>query len=82
MTGAGDESHGMKVTELAEASGVAARTLHFYEEIGLLVPSGRTPAGAGRYTERDVERLHRILELRRQGHPVKRIPALLAAGGR
>ena len=80
MTGAADESHGMKVTELAEASGVAARTLHFYDEIGLLVPSARTPTGARRYTEADVARLHRILELRRLGHPVKKIPALLAAG--
>ena len=76
------DAEGLKVTELAEAAGVPARTIHFYGEIGLLVPSRRTRSGAGRYTAGDVERLHRILELRRLGHPVKKIPALLAEDGR
>ena len=80
MTVGGGGSHGLKVTELAQAAGVAARTLHFYDEIGLLVPSGRTPEGARRYTEADVARLRRIVELRESGHPVKKIPALLADG--
>lgn len=74
-------AEGLKLTELAEAAGVPARTLHFYEEIGLLIPSGRTESGARRYTGPDVERLHRIVELRRLGHPVKKIPALLAEDG-
>jgi hypothetical protein len=34
------------VGELASATGVTVRTLHHYDEIGLLAPSERTPAGA------------------------------------
>ena len=82
MTAAADGAREWKVTELAEAVGVPARTLHFYDEIGLLAPSGVTPSGARRYTGSDLERLRRIVELREQGHPVKRIPALLAEDGR
>jgi MerR family transcriptional regulator, thiopeptide resistance regulator len=67
-----------KVGELAAASGVAARTIHFYDEIGLLSPSGRTRSGERRYTEVDARRLHRIVVLRSEGHPVKQLRDLLA----
>src|SRR4051812_546344 len=56
-----------KVGELAEAAGLTVRTLHYYEEIGLLVASERSPAGHRLYTEADVERLYRICLLRRLG---------------
>lgn len=36
---------GRRVGELAAATGLTVRTLHYYEEIGLLVASGRTAAG-------------------------------------
>ena len=69
---------GWKVAELAAATGVLPRTIHFYDEIGLLVPSLVTPAGARRYTEVDARRLRRIVALRDLGHPVKKLPGLLA----
>src|SRR5205807_680092 len=53
-------SAGRKVGELATATGLTIRTLHYYEEIGLLVASGRTEAGHRLYSDADVERLYRI----------------------
>jgi len=53
------------VGELAEASGVTVRTLHYYEQIGLLVPSGRSAAGHRLYDAADAERLYQICRLRR-----------------
>lgn len=79
MTAEGNER--WKVGELAAATGVAARTLHYYDEIGLLVPSERTQAGHRVYTEADVCRLYRIVVLRRLGHPLGKISSLLGDGG-
>jgi hypothetical protein len=50
-----------EVGAVARLSGVTVRTLHHYDQIGLLRPSDRTPAGYRRYDERDLERLQRIL---------------------
>ena len=56
-----------RVGQLAKATGLTVRTLHYYEEIGLLVPSERSEAGHRLYTAGDVERLYRICLLRRVG---------------
>lgn len=61
------EVSGRKVGELAAAAGLTVRTLHYYEEIGLLVPSARTASGHRLYSDADVERLYRISFLRRVG---------------
>jgi MerR family transcriptional regulator, repressor of the yfmOP operon len=47
----------------AAACGVSDRALRYYEEIGLLNPSGRTPGGLRRYSEADLDRVGRIREL-------------------
>src|SRR5215203_936261 len=52
-----------KVGELARQAGVSVRTLHHYEDIGLLVPGERTDSGHRLYDAHDVERLARILAL-------------------
>ncbi|MCA1681049.1 MAG: MerR family transcriptional regulator, partial [Actinobacteria bacterium] len=70
-----------KVGELAAATGVPARTLHFFDEIGLLVPSERTQSGPRLYTDDDVRRLYRIVVLRRLGHPLRRTSVLLGEAG-
>ena len=57
----------MKVGALAKRAGVTVRTLHHYDDIGLLSPSRRTPAGHRLYGEDDVERLMRIASLRHLG---------------
>lgn len=56
-----------KVGALAEASGLTVRTLHYCEEIGLLVPSQRSAAGHRLHVRDDVERLYRVRVLRRLG---------------
>ena len=47
-----------KIGELAAATGLTVRTLHYYEEIGLLPPPARTAAGHRVYGDRHVERLN------------------------
>ena len=64
---------GRRVGELAAATGLTVRTLHYYDEIGLLVSSGRTEAGHRLYDDADVERLYRISLLRRLGLPLGEI---------
>lgn len=53
----------LRIGEAAARVGVSRRTLRYYEELGLLTPSERTPGGARRYTEDDVARLAHIREL-------------------
>lgn len=62
-----------KVGELAAATGLTVRTLHHYEEIGLLVASERTEAGHRVFDDADVERLYHICLLRRLGLPLGEI---------
>ncbi len=56
-----------KVGELAGRTGLSVRALHHYEEIGLLVPSGRTRAGHRLYAGAEVLRLQQITSLRALG---------------
>ncbi|MFL6194352.1 MAG: MerR family transcriptional regulator [Thermoanaerobaculia bacterium] len=56
-----------KVGELAKRTGVSVRTLHHYDEIGLLTPSHRSGSGYRLYTGADVARLQQILSLRALG---------------
>lgn len=56
-----------KVGELAKRSGLTVRTLHHYDEIGLLRPALRTRSGHRQYGEEDVARLQRIVSLRQLG---------------
>ncbi len=56
-----------KVGALARQTGLTVRTLHHYDEIGLLAPSLRTGAGHRLYTADDLGRLLQILSLRQLG---------------
>jgi DNA-binding transcriptional MerR regulator len=56
-----------KVGALARQTGLTVRTLHHYDEIGLLSPSRRTAAGHRLYTADDLARLLQILSLRQLG---------------
>jgi len=55
------------VKQVAELSGVSVRALHHYDELGLLVPSGRTDAGYRVYDDEDLRRLQQILLWRELG---------------
>jgi DNA-binding transcriptional MerR regulator len=64
-----------KIGELATATGLTVRTLHHFDQIGLLQPAARSEAGHRRYAEDDVRRLYQILALRQLGIPLGRIGA-------
>ncbi|MEA4932747.1 MAG: MerR family transcriptional regulator [Lawsonibacter sp.] len=54
----------MKINEVAKLSGVTVRTLHYYDEIGLLKPSEITEAGYRLYDSTALETLQQILFFR------------------
>ncbi len=66
-----------KVGELAQRTGLSVRTLHWYDEIGLLKPSWHTEAGHRLYTAEDVARLQQILSLRQFGFALEEVRACL-----
>lgn len=65
------------VGEVAELAGVTVRTLHHYDELGLLSPSGRSEAGYRLYSYEDLARLREVLTWRALGFPLTEIAALL-----
>lgn len=68
----------LKIGELAKMTGLSIRTLHHYDSIGLLSPSARTPAGYRLYQHGDMDRLHRIMALRKFGLSLADIANALA----
>ncbi|MEC3914700.1 MerR family transcriptional regulator [Nocardia sp. CDC160] len=66
----------MRIGELAKRTGVSERSLRYYEEQGLLVPT-RTPGGQRDYPEMAVDRVIHIQELFAAGLNSKKIYALL-----
>jgi len=68
---------GVTVGRLAKLAGVTVRTLHHYDEIGLLSPHGRTTSGYRVYSEGDLERLQQILFYRELGFPLEQIATIL-----
>lgn len=81
MTGAheriGRGPASMTVGQVAEQFDVTVRTLHHYDEIGLLTPSERSPAGYRLYTEEDITRLQHVVVYRRLGFALQEIALLL-----
>jgi DNA-binding transcriptional MerR regulator len=65
------------VGELARWAGVTVRTLHHWDAVGLLVPSGRTSSGYRVYCSRDLERLVQVLAYRELGLPLGDVRRLL-----
>ncbi|MFD4971069.1 MerR family transcriptional regulator [Streptomyces sp. NPDC058424] len=65
------------VGQVAGFAGVTVRTLHHYDDIGLLVPGGRSHAGHRRYGDADLDRLQQILFYRELGFPLEEVAALL-----
>src|SRR5947209_9145730 len=59
-----DEQTYYTIEQVATRTGLTKRTLRYYEEVGLLPPTGRTEGNYRRYNESDVQRLERIKELR------------------
>lgn len=71
-----DADRPYRVQEFAELAGVTVRTLHHYDQLGLLRPR-RSEAGYRLYRERDLERLEQIVALKFLGIPLKQVRKLL-----
>ena len=69
-----------KVGELAARVGLTVRTLHHYDDIGLLRPTGRTDAGHRLYNENDLRRLLWIRALRALGLSLADIRSAIDGG--
>ena len=67
----------MKVSDVAKRTGVTVRTLHYYDEIGLLPPSEVTSSGCRVYSDADLEVLQQILFFRELDFPLEDIRAIL-----
>src|SRR4051812_8526659 len=71
----------LKVGELARRTGLTVRTLHHYDEIGLLKPSLHTESGHRLYTAGDVARLQQVVALRQLGFSLEEIGDCLRRPG-
>jgi len=69
----------MTVTQVSKLTGVSVRTLHHYDQIGLLKPSQITEAGYRLYDQAALERLQLILLFRELEMPLKEIAGILDA---
>lgn len=65
------------VGEVASLAGVSVRTLHHYDQLGLVTPSARSDAGYRLYDHADLERLQEVLALRATGLPLAEVKAVL-----
>lgn len=79
MTDVGtDRERGYSVGEVAELTDVTVRSLHHYDQIGLLHPSERSLAGYRFYDQRDLERLQQIVLYRELGFSLASIGSILS----
>ena len=67
----------MKVKEVAELVGVSIRTLHHYDQIGLLTPKEITDSGYRLYSEENLETLQQILFFKELGFTLKEIKKII-----
>ncbi|MGE3683327.1 MAG: MerR family transcriptional regulator [Bdellovibrionales bacterium] len=68
-----------KIGELANETGLTVRTLHHYDQIGLLKPSAETEGGHRLYSTADVEQLQKIVTLKQLGFSLERIKEVIAS---
>lgn len=67
----------MTVKEMSELTGISARTLHYYDEIGLFTPTEKSEAGYRLYDDKALETLQQILFFREFDIPLKEIKAIM-----
>ncbi len=70
----------LSVGKVARLFGLSRATLLYYDSIGLLRPSGRSPKGYRLYNEADINRLSQVMLLRGAGVPLSEIAGLVTAG--
>jgi DNA-binding transcriptional MerR regulator len=69
----------LHIGEVAERVGLSLRTVRYYEEQGLFQPAGRTDGGFRLYTDREVDRLLLIKQMKPLGFTVQQMRDLLEA---
>lgn len=67
----------MTVKEISDLTGISVRTLHYYDEIGLLKPTDKSEAGYRLYDDKALETLQQILFFREFDIPLKEIKAVM-----
>lgn len=67
----------MTVKQLSKLTGISARTLHYYDEIGLFVPTQKSESGYRLYDDKALETLQQILFFREFDIPLKEIKAIM-----
>lgn len=65
------------VKEISDITGISVRTLHYYDEIGLLKPSAKSTSGYRLYDDKALETLTQILFFREFDIPLKNIKAII-----
>lgn len=68
----------MNIGTVARRAGLPAKTIRYYEDIGLIPPAGRTPSGYRAYSDSDVATLRFVQRARSLGFSVRDVAALLA----
>ena len=68
----------MKINEVSKLTGVTVRTLHYYDEIGLLAPTGVTEAGYRLYDENALFRLAQIMFFKELDFPLEEIKKIMS----
>ena len=66
------------VKEVSDLTGISVRTLHYYDEIGLLKPTNKSEAGYRLYDDKALETLQQVLFFREFDIPLKEIKAIMA----
>lgn len=67
----------MQIGEVAERTDLSLRTIRYYEEVGLVVPSARSQGGFRLYTEPDIDRLNLIKKMKPLGFQLEEMRELL-----
>lgn len=71
----------LTVGATARLVGVSVRTLHHWDEVGLVTPSARSRAGYRLYDADDVARIHRVLVYRETGMPLAQVARVIDEPG-
>lgn len=78
MSQQNENSNKYTTGEIAKLCGVSVRTVQYYDDRGILIPSQLSEGGRRLYTDDDLKRMHIICFLRETGLPINSISALFA----